>query len=77
MDDHCHALEKIVESGVAGEVYNIGGNNEQMNIDVVRAICDFIDERLGLTNNNSVCNLIIFVKDRPGHDLRYVKQGVW
>jgi dTDP-glucose 4,6-dehydratase len=71
VDDHSRALEKIVESGASGEVYNIGGNNEQKNIDVVRTICDFIDERLGLTKNNSVCNLITFVKDRPGHDLRY------
>ena len=76
--DHCRALENILESGVAGEVYNIGGNNEQKNIDVVTAICNFIDEGsrretapTGLADNQSSRNLITFVADRPGHDLRY------
>ena len=89
VDDHCRAIEKIIESGVAGEVYNIGGNNEQKNIDVVAAICDFIDEgshrklkasvseanrgtaSTGLSGKQSARNLITFVADRPGHDLRY------
>lgn len=71
VDDHCRALEKILERGAAGEVYNIGGNNEQKNIHAVTMICDIIDERLGLAGNNSARNLITFVTDRPGHDLRY------
>jgi dTDP-glucose 4,6-dehydratase len=70
VDDHCRALESILDRGAAGEIYNIGGNSEKRNIDVVTAICDIIDERLGLRDNKTR-DLITFVADRPGHDLRY------
>ncbi len=71
VEDHCRAIEMVIRSGKLGETYNIGGNNEQKNIDVVRMICDIIDKKLGLSGTNSTHNLITFVADRPGHDLRY------
>lgn len=71
VEDHCRAIEKIIKSGTPGETYNIGGNNEQKNIDVVRMICDIVDKKLGLSGIYSTHNLITFVADRPGHDLRY------
>lgn len=60
--DHCDAIDLIVREGHAGEVYNIGGNNEHSNIDVIRAI---------LRSLNKSEKLITFVTDRPGHDMRY------
>lgn len=71
VDDHAEALLTVVEKGVLGESYNIGGVNERKNIDVVHAICDLMDE---LAPNKAIGphrNLISFVHDRPGHDLRY------
>lgn len=70
VDDHVQALYKVVTEGVEGETYNIGGHNEKRNIDVVNAICDLLDE-LHPSANGSYKNLITFVKDRPGHDIRY------
>ncbi len=71
VEDHCHALWQVLASGRPGETYNIGGNSEQKNIDVVQTICRLVDElRPGLPH--SPCSsLIAFVKDRPGHDRRY------
>jgi len=71
VDDHCKAIDTILRKGIPGHVYNIGADNEQKNIDVVNLICDSIDKRLGLTGENSTSNLITYVADRPGHDLRY------
>ena len=56
---------------VAGETYNIGGNSERRNIDVVRLLCDIVDKRLERCGDDVSQNLITFVKDRPGHDRRY------
>ena len=69
--DHCEALRTVLERGRPGETYNIGGDCEQRNIDVVRTICQIVDElRPGLPH--APCeNLITFVTDRPGHDRRY------
>jgi dTDP-glucose 4,6-dehydratase len=70
VEDHCSALETVLERGKVGETYNIGGGDQRRNIDLVQMICDLIDEKLG-AGTSSRCSLIRFVKDRPGHDLRY------
>jgi dTDP-glucose 4,6-dehydratase len=70
--DHCSALDAVIHRGIPGETYNIGGNNEVENINLVRMICQLMDE---LAPSNLPVrpteNLITFVKDRPGHDRRY------
>jgi dTDP-glucose 4,6-dehydratase len=68
VDDHARALLEVVTKGRVGETYNIGGNCERRNIDVVRGICRILDERLGGAPRES---LITYVADRPGHDQRY------
>ena len=73
VEDHARALYKVVTEAEVGETYNIGGHNEQQNIDVVKAICNLLEELApnkpeGIANYQ---NLITYVKDRPGHDLRY------
>ena len=73
VEDHARALLKVVERGVVGESYNVGGNNEVRNIDVVNSICNILDEvapRAG-DGKQSYRELITFVADRPGHDVRY------
>jgi dTDP-glucose 4,6-dehydratase len=70
VEDHCEALELVWQKGMIGESYNIGGNNEWRNIDLVRLICDIMDKKLNRPVGYSE-KLITFVKDRPGHDLRY------
>ena len=57
--------------GIAGETYLVGGNAERTNLEVVQAICDLVDERLGVPEAGARRRLIEFVTDRPGHDLRY------
>ena len=73
VEDHARALYKVATEGLSGETYNIGGHNERKNIDVVRTICAILDrvvtEKPG--NINQFADLITFVTDRPGHDLRY------
>jgi len=69
--DHAEALLSVVERGVVGECYNIGGVNERRNIDVVTTICDLVDEMASEAGQKSRRSLITFVADRPGHDLRY------
>ncbi len=68
--DHSRAVETVLKTGRPGEVYNIGGNNEWKNIDIVNLVCDLLDERLGRKPGENR-GLITFVKDRPGHDRRY------
>lgn len=68
--DHAAAIDTIFHQGRDGETYNIGGNNEWKNIDLVRKLCDIMDELLGQPVGTSQ-SLITFVKDRPGHDRRY------
>lgn len=73
VEDHARALLKVVSEGAVGETYNIGGHNEQTNLDVVRSICALLDE-LAPQHPAGVAryaDLITFVQDRPGHDLRY------
>ena len=70
--DHCTAILKVLEQGRVGETYNIGGNSEKQNIEVVQTICDVLDEQVGLLPDTIARrSLIKFVKDRAGHDRRY------
>jgi len=71
VEDHCRAIERVLEAGVPGEVYNVGGNNEKTNLDVVHTLCDLLDDLLPGSPHRPHRNLIRFVTDRPGHDLRY------
>jgi len=78
VEDHARALVNVVTDGVVGETYNIGGHNEKQNIDVVKAICEILDELVPTSchsreggNPEGFKSLITFVKDRPGHDMRY------
>jgi dTDP-glucose 4,6-dehydratase len=70
VEDHALAIDLIYHEGVTGETYNIGGNNEWKNIDLIRALCRIMDRKLGRAEGESE-KLITFVKDRAGHDLRY------
>lgn len=70
VEDHAAAIDLIFHQGRTGETYNIGGNNEWKNIDLVRQLCQICDELLGRPAGTSA-QLITFVKDRPGHDRRY------
>ena len=73
VEDHAKALMKVVLEGKVGETYNIGGHNEKTNIEVVKAICEILEE-LVPEKPGSIANyhdLITFVDDRPGHDTRY------
>ncbi|MCD6388172.1 MAG: GDP-mannose 4,6-dehydratase, partial [Desulfobulbaceae bacterium] len=69
VEDHARALYKVITEGKVGETYNIGGHNEKQNIEVVHILCNLLDELRPATD--SFHSLITYVKDRPGHDLRY------
>ena len=69
--DHCHALDVVIHKGKPGETYNIGGNNEVKNIDLVHMICELMNELAPELPVRPAQKLITFVKDRPGHDRRY------
>ena len=71
VDDHARALYTVLSKGKLGETYNIGGHNEKKNIDVVRTICDTLDETKPKPDHGSYLDQITFVTDRPGHDFRY------
>ena len=71
VEDHCDAVYTVLQHGEIGETYNVGGNNEIRNIDIVKTICAILDEMRPSPNGKSYGNLISFVKDRPGHDFRY------
>ena len=87
VDDHCRGIELVIKHGRRGETYNIGGNNEWTNIDVVSLLCELVDSRFAADASlatrfpdspcansaidNSAKSLITFVEDRPGHDTRY------
>ncbi|HVN93451.1 MAG TPA: dTDP-glucose 4,6-dehydratase [Terracidiphilus sp.] len=71
VEDHCAAIRAVLERGRPGQTYNIGGNSERANIDVVTQICDLLDEMRPLESGGSRRRLITFVEDRPGHDRRY------
>lgn len=69
--DHCSALDVVIHQGQPGETYNVGGNNEVKNIDLVHKLCDLMDELAPELPVRPCRQLITFVKDRPGHDRRY------
>lgn len=72
VDDHARALVQVVESGTPGQTYNVGGDEEQSNLDVVHSVCDIVDDLAGPAQSGEPRrSLIEFVADRPGHDLRY------
>lgn len=71
VEDHCRAIMRVLESGVVGEVYNIGGWNELPNLHVVQLICDALDEMRPRRDALAYSQQITFVRDRPGHDRRY------
>ncbi len=69
--DHCSAIERVLEKGALGETYNVGGNGERTNIEIVRTICKLLDERRPDAAHRPHEQLIEYVQDRPGHDRRY------
>jgi len=69
--DHCAAIDLVFREGRSGETYIIGGNNEWKNIDLVKKICDILNEEVGEGADSDYKNLITFVEDRAGHDFRY------
>jgi dTDP-glucose 4,6-dehydratase len=71
VEDHCDAIYTILQKGTIGETYNVGGNNEIKNIQIVEAICDVLNDIHPAGSGKSYHELITFVKDRPGHDFRY------
>jgi len=71
VDDHCSAIDRVLRYGRNGETYNIGGNNEWKNIDIVALICELLDEMAPSSPFKPHASLITYVKDRPGHDKRY------
>jgi dTDP-glucose 4,6-dehydratase len=71
VQDHCSAIACVLQSGVSGETYNIGGWNEKPNLDVVHTICQLLDQMRPRSDGVSYAQQITFVTDRPGHDRRY------
>ena len=71
VDDHCKGIYEVLQNGKIGETYNIGGNQEISNLELVYQICDILDKIRPSKTMDSYRNLITFVKDRPGHDFRY------
>jgi len=70
--DHCEAILTVLHKGKTGETYNIGGNSEKQNIEIVSTICDILDEKTGLLPDGKARrSLVTYVKDRAGHDRRY------
>ena len=69
--DHCNAISRVIEKGAVGQTYNIGGNNEIENIQIVKTICEILDEKVPRKNKKTYKMLIQYVEDRPGHDFRY------
>jgi dTDP-glucose 4,6-dehydratase len=71
VEDHCLGIIQVLNEGVPGETYNIGGRNEKTNLEVVKTICEILDEECPRVNGLSYKDLITFVEDRKGHDKRY------
>jgi dTDP-glucose 4,6-dehydratase len=69
VEDHCSAIDTVIQKGITCEVYNIGGNNERTNIDIVKTIISIISEKLQDSGISE--SLISYVEDRKGHDRRY------
>ena len=71
VEDHCSAIRRVLEAGDVGETYNVGGDAERQNLEVVHTLCALLDDRRPLPDGRRRESLITFVKDRPGHDRRY------
>ncbi len=71
VEDHCRALERVLEDGQPGEVYNVGGDNEKTNLNLVNTLCKILDDLVPNSPHKPHKSLIQFVADRPGHDRRY------
>lgn len=71
VEDHCKAIVKVLDAGEPGQTYNIGGNNQRSNLEVVRTICSLLDELVPHSHYKPHAQLITYVTDRPGHDRRY------
>lgn len=71
VEDHCTAILQVLEKGIPGEKYNIGGHNEKTNLEIVYTLCDILDSKKPRADGKSYRDQITFVKDRPGHDMRY------
>ena len=71
VEDHCRAILTVLAKGVPGEKYNIGGHNEKTNLSIVHTLCDILDVKRPRADGKSYREQITFVKDRPGHDIRY------
>ena len=71
VEDHCRAIERVLQAGTPGETYNIGGWNEKPNIEVVKTLCHLLDELQPRADGQSYASQITYVKDRAGHDRRY------
>ncbi len=69
--DHCSAIRRVLEAGKLGDTYNVGGWNEQANIDIVKTVCALLDELRPRTDGKGYAEQITYVADRPGHDRRY------
>ena len=70
--DHCSAIRRVLEAGQLGRTYNIGGRNEKTNLEVVQTLCSILDSVKPRAGGGSYWEQVQFVKDRPGHDRRYV-----
>lgn len=71
VNDHCTAISTVLHKGIVGETYCIGGSNEKTNLDVVFGICKLLDKKAPLPGGRGYKDLVVFVRDRPGHDRRY------
>jgi len=71
VSDHCSAIRRVLEVGRLGETYNVGGNSEKANLDVVKTLCAMLDDLQPRADGKPYADQITFVKDRPGHDRRY------
>ena len=71
VEDHCRAILTVLEKGIPGERYNIGGHNEKTNLSIVHTLCDILDAKRSRADDQSYRDQITYVKDRPGHDMRY------
>ena len=71
VEDHCRGIMTVLDQGIPGETYNIGGHNEKTNLSIVHKLCDILDNKRPRPDGKSYREQITYVKDRPGHDLRY------
>ena len=71
VEDHCRAILTVLEKGMPGDKYNIGGHNEKTNLSIVHTLCDILDDKRPRPDGKSYREQIAYVKDRPGHDMRY------